>query len=589
MPAIRPEDLPAAGTVNNTAALIVDTGSNVVKATPQQVVDAGRPLASQAEAEAGANNAKMMTPLRVKQFLDAQPILTEPILAADDGSSLVGFQQSGTAARSRTVQSKARETLSLYDFDVVGDGVTDDIDAIEAAIVEAVSSQRELIIPDSVFGHSRTVDLSHPKLRVRGEGRAAFQALGDFSPCVKCDAGIDPETSEERISYQHTVRNLIIRGSGAPNQVGFFQKNYAHTIREEIRVRNVGKRGFEILGDVLSLWTHCLVSYTDEGGGDAVYPEVDFSVGGTEAISATAACLFINCMAEKASAIGWDLERVDNSAWVGGTSEGLDGRGMRIGALCNGNTFENVFMEANATGDVEIFGKDNRFLNCAMTSRAGSTVSIILKAGAVGNRFDGGFSYRVTVEPGALNTTFQHLLCYEVTDGGEHTYGYDRSTIFDDVQQTYLSSARYQSRNFGNINNPAPNQLDWYEETQLACPWGGAATNGTIMQSSAVFATRVGDRVTFDGQVTVTAVSAAPTGDLLLKTDLPAAKGPAIVQVAGTGLTYPAAKQLVGRFAAGSSNIGIYTLDAGTLTPLAGSALGNGTVSIAGAYKADGT
>lgn len=76
MPAIRPEDLPSTGTVNNTAALIVDTGSNVVKATPQQVVDAARPLASQAEAQSGSDNSKMMTPLRVKQAIDQIQAIT---------------------------------------------------------------------------------------------------------------------------------------------------------------------------------------------------------------------------------------------------------------------------------------------------------------------------------------------------------------------------------------------------------------------------------------------------------------------------------------------------------------------------------
>src|SRR3546814_586303 len=70
MATIRPADLPEATTVPSDAAIIIDTGSTVQKATPQKIVDVARPIASQTEAEGGADNAKAMTPLRVKQYID---------------------------------------------------------------------------------------------------------------------------------------------------------------------------------------------------------------------------------------------------------------------------------------------------------------------------------------------------------------------------------------------------------------------------------------------------------------------------------------------------------------------------------------
>lgn len=68
-----------------------------------------------------------------------------------DGASLVGYTPAGTGAVATTVQAKLRESVSVKDFGAVGDGVTDDTSAIQAAINYASANSKSVFIPDGTF------------------------------------------------------------------------------------------------------------------------------------------------------------------------------------------------------------------------------------------------------------------------------------------------------------------------------------------------------------------------------------------------------------------------------------------------------
>ena len=69
-------------------------------------------------------------------------------LGANGGAALTGFLQFGTGAVLRTVQAELRDSVSVKQFGAVGDNVTDDTAAIQAANAAAIASNKKLYFPN---------------------------------------------------------------------------------------------------------------------------------------------------------------------------------------------------------------------------------------------------------------------------------------------------------------------------------------------------------------------------------------------------------------------------------------------------------
>ena len=68
-----------------------------------------------------------------------QRLVSSQLNAAQFGAAFVNFLQAGTGAVTRTAQDKMRETVSVTDFGAVGDGITNDRAAIQAAFAASKS------------------------------------------------------------------------------------------------------------------------------------------------------------------------------------------------------------------------------------------------------------------------------------------------------------------------------------------------------------------------------------------------------------------------------------------------------------------
>jgi len=91
-----------------------------------------------------------------------------PGLSASTGSSLVGHIASGTGAVATTVQAKLRESVSVKDFGAVGDGVTDDTAAIQAAITAGAGGK--VYFPAATYLISSALTIVSSNTRLEGDG-----------------------------------------------------------------------------------------------------------------------------------------------------------------------------------------------------------------------------------------------------------------------------------------------------------------------------------------------------------------------------------------------------------------------------------
>lgn len=158
-------------------------------------------------------------------------------LSGDDGSDWIGFDQAGTGAVARSAQNKMRDVVSVKDFGAVGDGVTDDTAAIDAAI----ATHKSVWFPDGVYMTTGDHELlfQHPdtseilRQSLVGEGNAVIKKLSGTNVLLKCEQ-----------QAQAAVRNLTFDGNDLGGSLILWRGHYSSL--ERLKFKNQGGTSYAL-------------------------------------------------------------------------------------------------------------------------------------------------------------------------------------------------------------------------------------------------------------------------------------------------------------------------------------------------------
>jgi hypothetical protein len=165
----------------------------------------------------------------------------------------IDFTQQGTGAVSRTVANKLYEFVSVKDFGAVGDGVTDDTAAIQAALDYAAISEGLVTVPEGTYKTTSQLTMASG-VGLSGEGRrnasiikayhtdAAILNLKGSGFCIvkdiylTTDSTLYPKTgmalgrSSAASAGNHHIENVKIQG--------YFDAAVFYSIASEVNVIN---------------------------------------------------------------------------------------------------------------------------------------------------------------------------------------------------------------------------------------------------------------------------------------------------------------------------------------------------------------
>jgi len=236
----------------STSSVAIDDGVTVLKPDDRSPLQAGRWLISGGAVFASDSDIAALSDVLTPQIQQATV-----------------FKQDASAAVTRTTQSKARETVSVIDFGAKGDGTSDDVLAIQAALDFIGAAGGGTVILPPTSGRYRITDTlklpSYTTLQGIAPARYPFNAalratlVADFTVPQKWI--IEPKTTHNGQPFAYNemttarlpggglpngptfncaVRDLVVTSTGALPYGGIRMHGCPGSVVENVGINNVG-------------------------------------------------------------------------------------------------------------------------------------------------------------------------------------------------------------------------------------------------------------------------------------------------------------------------------------------------------------
>lgn len=303
-------------------------------------------------------------------------------------------------------KSKARTNLDVYsksevnalltqvdikkDFGAVGDGVTDDTQALLAAVEASRNNAIAIHIPKGNYLTSQPLNFLRPATIIGEKGARISLTSGPYDYVIQMD---HRDVNLDYWAYNSYMSNIIVDGNGYAND-GFSLRGVISSRFDNLMATNIRKAGLHCW------WTQLCVhnNFVCSGNVEAftttpTYGILIDSEPGSVNFRGTSADLFINPTCEHVTESGIEATFCSNTTFIGGTSEGNKygfsfGHESDLGIPAVTNTVIGCDLEVNSGGDVIL--RKTATGNLFNGVQSGFQSPSIQVNGARANRFVGG-------------------------------------------------------------------------------------------------------------------------------------------------------------------------------------------------------
>jgi hypothetical protein len=190
-------------------------------------------------------------------------------------SDQITYNEGGAGAIDRTLTSRLQDFVSVKDFGAVGDGIADDIVAINAAFAYAKATPlvKAIVFPSGNYRITASINAKgsfNRGLRIIGL-KATITATGNF-PALQVN-GRDPDTPPE-VRMHHIIEGLVIfgpakHGAGNTSSVGIEVARGANVKIRDCQIYDF-YRGLYLYGNLISSYENMYI-YGNQIGIEAAY------------------------------------------------------------------------------------------------------------------------------------------------------------------------------------------------------------------------------------------------------------------------------------------------------------------------------